>query len=235
MSMDESGLSPSTRLMIAGVRKFGGRAGEDLPGFLTQVEGIAVTCGVPPRSKGILLLSALEGAALRLCLSHLRSDFSWEVLQRIYSMPNEQLYLRQTAQALNQTSTVDIYTDQFLGLLNRFDACQEIDKAYYYISGLKDEVRVAVWRTNITTLDDAFRAASTIDRGTLASSGQLMESPPASTPMDLDSHEVRTVVRNEARRCFFCNKTGHLIRDCWARKNKARQKNAACRTRHLCP
>ena len=108
MSMDEG-----TRPMIAGVKKFGGRAGEDLPGFLTQVDGIAVACGVPPRGKGILLLTTLEGAALRLCLSNLISDFSWdrvvELLQRRYSMPNEQVYLRQTAQALTQTSTVDIY------------------------------------------------------------------------------------------------------------------------------
>jgi transposase InsO family protein len=171
MSSSHGSLDPVTRDMIKSLKKFSGAAGHDLVGFLGRVRSLARGCQVPVANQGVMLLSCLEGGALDYCLTH-ASEFSVarieDLLRSRYTMPNEQLFWRQEALRIRQEGTVEEYFDRFIEVANRISSNHQLELAHYFVSNLKDDVRRAVWRLNITCLDDALQAALTYDRGNMA-------------------------------------------------------------------
>lgn len=60
---------------------------------------------------------------------------------------------------LNQVSTITTYKAEFEVLSNRITGIYEKNKLSYFLSGLRDEVRLPVRMFNPTTLNDAFELA----------------------------------------------------------------------------
>ena len=86
-----NGLSSTARAIISNIKKFAGRPGEDLSGFLTRVQALAIACRVNTSDYGVLLLSCLEGNALNYCLAGLQGEVSWPIIEQMlrsrYTMP----------------------------------------------------------------------------------------------------------------------------------------------------
>jgi hypothetical protein len=234
-------LNATTRELIKEVKKYGGGTEEDLTGFLVTVQGIAAACRIDSDlDRGTLLLACLSGNAYSYCMRYHGSVTTWTNIERLlrarFVLPNEDLFLRDKACRLSQTRSVAEYTDEFLALAYRLVDCHEKDQAYYYLAGLREDVRCAVWRQPINSLDDAIRAASTYDRGTISATPRSSAPTSQPTPMDIDAATTGQTqmaataadgTRRGPLRCFYCNRPGHKIKDCRTRKAEQRRTTSA--------
>jgi hypothetical protein len=106
-----SGITASAREVIRSTLKFGGREGDDINSFLGRAKSVATMCNIEDDLHGEMLIMMLEGRALEFVLERLggvraNADQIGDLLKSRYTMPNDQMYLRQTLLRMKQTSSV---------------------------------------------------------------------------------------------------------------------------------
>jgi len=161
-------------------------------------------------------------------------NFSQLIRKRFY--PTDYIQgIRNSLDQLNQRTTATEYNQQFEDLLYQIPNSEytNADMKDSYIRGLKKNVRIWVLMMNVSSLEDAMTAAERCD-GVLNSHLVSGNNKDDTFPMEVDAVEHKNPAGRRyqgynrqhvsAVKCYNCNITGHLSRDC--RKPKSDQTKA---------
>jgi hypothetical protein len=143
--------------------------------------------------------------------------------------------------ALHQTGSVRKYITAFSALSLEIPDLTPVEQLDRFIRGLKPAVRREVEIRAPGTFEEAATIADRVDSIAFASTRgfetptssafRSQSRPPSYTPMELDAMDVRKPAQRQqqqqpaysreerqrlrdANACFYCRKTGHLMRDC---------------------
>jgi len=149
---------------------------------------------------------------------------SWEVfvclLEEQYVPKNEGLLARDRLAALCQTSTMEVYVDQFLQCLLCINPqLDELSQVHLFIRGLKRKTALETRLRYPTGLNEAIKIAMDVDIMT-NSPTNFMSPQVASNKMEIEQVTMTPLTDEERARlrkvggCFYCRKPGHLAKDC---------------------
>ena len=118
-----------------------------------------------------------------------------------------------------------LYAHKFNMLVLDLPDLNERQKIFYFLHGLKSQVKTQVEMVPPTTLQEAIERADRVD-ATLyynrPAGGYNANNGGGPVPMEMNAIGVKNVKPREERMCFFCKQHGHIARDCPNRQQNRR-------------
>lgn len=156
-----------------------------------------------------------------------------EALKKRYDDPSEQQRLRQKLRNLQQQGSVEKYNESFNNLLSKITSMEEDDEMFYYLQGLKSNVRGAVAMSQPSNVAEAMRVADEYDRATYKPQSKQVGGAPnhhakhvnqisssRPQPQDPSTPKLQKLTPEERDRlmkaggCFRCRQAGHFAKNC---------------------
>ena len=199
--------------------------------WFTQVNAIFMARNVPIHQRFGFIMTGLSNTALQWYstifanaseTNSLPFNGDWKSFQKeftaAFSRPNRLFHLRRKLKTLKQKDEMLTYVYQFRKLVSHIENMSENDKIVYFIEGLKDKVRKRLSIEPPTTLE----AAVTLAVNYYTSVTETSLFPQQVDHMSMVPMEINAV--GEIRKCLYCKKAGHLIKDCYRLKSKNEKK-----------
>ena len=229
---------------------YGGRRGEDIDGWLFQLEQYLDICRIADDGTRVQLAAAFfkDHAAIwwRNHISSARAlgndrITKWDELKKAlvaqFKPVNASKLARDRLANLRQTQSVQTYVYAFRSIILEIPNITDDEKLDRFIRGLKPNVREKVEIENPSTMDEAASLAERIDtityRQRTPAYHPIIRTPPTTNdngaiPMELDFIQGRSILTDAERArlrrvggCFYCRELGHMSRDCPRKKRQA--------------
>jgi hypothetical protein len=144
----------------------------------------------------------------------------WEIFKEKFRaqfrMNNKALVYREKLAELRQKGTVSEYNDSFFELKSNAGEMSDIEALTYYIKGLNRDIQMVVRSRGPNCLIDAMREASTLDSMN-KSETRINYVKSINKPKYNGSNNFNSNASTD-KKCYNCNRPGHLARDCRAPK-----------------